>query len=131
MKTFCVNTAVYTRGYKKVTLFRRIYCSVCMPHAISPAIYNSFAPFFEPRRAKLGKTYRWAARNSSRLANEVVPPRTCLSRTGRKSALMIRVAAPLKFLRPVGKKHIPRSILVVSSSYCLQNNKCCFDRPPF
>ena len=54
---FCVNTAVYIRRWKTVTLFRRIYCSVCMPHAMLPAIYNSFAPSFEPRRAKLGKTF--------------------------------------------------------------------------
>ena len=54
---FCVNTAVYTRSWNMVTLFQRIYCSVCMPHAISPAIYNSFSPSFEPRRAKLGKTF--------------------------------------------------------------------------
>ena len=58
---FCVKTAVYTiaRSWKTVTLFRRIYCSVCLPHAISPAMYNSITQSFEPRRAKLvlGKTF--------------------------------------------------------------------------
>ena len=57
LENFCFNTAIYTRSWKTVILFRRIYCSLCMPHAISQAIYNSFAPSFEPRRAKLGKTF--------------------------------------------------------------------------